>query len=313
MASPFPDSILMVRPAAFSFDPRTAATNTFQKERTEGRDLQEEALEAFEKVQERLRTIGLQVLIVKDTPEPRKPNAIFPNNWISFHEDGTTILYPMLTESRRKERRPELPAWIEDHTRFRVRRTIDLSQYEAEGRPLEGTGSIVFDRDTRIAYACYSPRTDIALFDHLCERLGYRPVSFNASDEKGNPIYHTNVMLALGKGFAILCEEAIEDPLERKMVKMQLRDSGKEVIAIDRKQMYDLAGNGFQVETPERGPFFLLSKRACDALSAEQLRRIESHTALECLPVEPIEEAGGGSVRCMLAGIFLPEKNPDKG
>lgn len=313
MASPFPDSILMVRPSAFNYDKGTAATNPFQSYETANKDLQEEALEEFEKVKERLEGIGLTVIVIDDTSEPRKPNAVFPNNWISFHEDGTVILYPMLTESRRKERRPELPGRIEDETRFRVRRTIDLSEHEAEDRALEGTGSIVFDRDARVAYACRSQRTDIGLFDHICERIGYRPVSFNATDEKGNPIYHTNVMLALGKGFAILCEEAIEDPLERKMVKMQLRDGGKEVIAIDHQQMKAFAGNGFQVEIPDRGAFFFLSKRACDSLTAEQLRRIESHTALECLPVERIEDGGGGSVRCMMAGIFLPEKDPEKG
>lgn len=312
MASPFPDSILMVRPAAFSYDEGTAATNPLQKKGTAEQDLQEQALEAFEKLKEKLEELGLLVIAIDDTHEPRKPNAIFPNNWISFHEDGSVILYPMLTENRRKERKPELPGWIHANTEFRVRRTIDLSGYEASDRALEGTGSIVFDRNARVAYACRSQRTDISIFDHICERTGYGPVSFNATDERGIPIYHTNVMMAMGKGFAILCEEAIEDPLERKMVKMQLRDSGKEVIAIDRQQMKAFAGNGYQVEIPERGPFFVLSKRGCDALSAEQLRRIEAHTALECLAAEKIEDAGGGSVRCMMAGIFLPEKDPNK-
>jgi hypothetical protein len=313
MATPFPDSILMVRPASFSYDPGTAASNTFQKKELADRELQEEALNEFERVRERLEELGVELFIVDDTPDPAKPNAVFPNNWISFHEDGTVVLYPMLTDGRRKERRPELPKRLEEETRFRVRRTIDLSSHEKEDRPLEGTGSIVFDRNARIAYACRSSRTDIGLFEHICERIGYKPVSFEASDEKGGAIYHTNVMLALGDHFAIICEEAIEDPLQQKMVKMQLQDSGKELISIDRQQMKAFAGNGYQVTLPDGRLFFLLSKRACDALTADQLRRIEARTAVECLPVERIEDAGGGSVRCMLAGIFLPEKDPEKG
>lgn len=313
MDVPFPNTLLLIRPAAFAHDDRTAWTNSFQKEddRAPG-TIQEEALAEFEKVEQRLEELGLELLVWEDDLQPPKPNAIFPNNWISFHEDGTVIFYPMLTKSRQAERKPEIPRWIEDETRFRVRRSIDLSEHEEEGRALEGTGSIVFDRAARVAYACYSPRTDISLFEHICERSGYRPVSFNAWDEEGAPIYHTNVMLSLGHQFALLCEEAIENPLERKMVKMQLRESGKEVIGIDRQQMKAFAGNGYQVKVDDKGLFYLLSKRACDALTEDQLQRIESHTALECLPVERIENSGGGSIRCMIAGVFLPEKDPDK-
>ncbi len=312
MDTPFPHSLFMVRPAAFSYDEGTAVSNPFQNPDVAAQDLQNQAVEEFEKVRERLEELGIELFVVDDTPNPVKPNAVFPNNWISFHEDGTIVLYPMLTESRQKERDPEIPKRIEEQSRFRVRRTIDLSEYEQEGRALEGTGSIVFDRKERVAYACRSPRTDISLFEHICERTGYKPVSFEAKDEKGTPIYHTNVILALGNNFALFCEEAIEDPLQRKMVKMQLQDSGIELIPIDLQQMKAFAGNGFQVEVPDKGLYFLLSKQACDALSAEQLRRIESKTAVECLPVETIEKGGGGSVRCMLAGIFLPEKDPDK-
>lgn len=313
MEHPFPSSVLMIRPASFSYDEETAKSNPFQTDvDLTPAQLQNEVLEEFDAMVERLKKLGLLVYQVEDRPEPPKPSAVFPNNWISFHEDGTVVLYPMQSKGRSLERRPELADWLEKESPFRVRRTIDLSDQEKEGKALEGTGSIVFDREDRVAYACRSPRTDIPLFEHLCERLGYRPISFRAVDPEGVPIYHTNVMLAIGNGFAILCEEAIEEPMERSMVKMQLRDSGKEVISIDPPQMKAFAGNAFQVYMPEKGPFLLLSRRACDALKEEQLRRIESHSAVECLSVDRIEEVGGGGVRCMLAGILLPEKGPDK-
>lgn len=313
MSTPFPDTVLMIRPAAFGYDEGTARTNRFQKApSSDGERVHKEALAEFEAVKERLELLGVQVMVFEDTPDPPKPSAIFPNNWISFHEDGSVVLYPMLTESRKKERRSEIPERIEAESRFRVRRSIELSAYEQEGKALEGTGSIVFDREMRIAYACRSPRTDIPLFEQLCERLGYQPVSFKAFDEQGAAIYHTNVMLALGAGFAILCEEVIEDPMERSMVKLQLQESGRKLIIIDRDQLRAFAGNAYQLCSSEGDHHFLLSKRACDSLNEEQLQRIESHSAIECLPVGHIEEAGGGSIRCMMAGIFLPEKDPER-
>lgn len=309
MDSPFPYSVMMIRPAAFSYDAETASSNLFQRASDlDPSALQKEALAEFAGVVERLERAGIEVHQVEDLPEPPKPSAVFPNNWVSFHEDGTVVLYPMHTKGRSLERRPDLIERLEEESRFRVRRCIDLSGHETEGKALEGTGSIVFDRGERIAYACLSPRTDIPLFEHLCERLGYRPISFRAVDLSGVPIYHTNVMMAIGNGFAILCEEAIEDPMERSMVKMQLRDSGKEVIPITLEQMNAFAGNAFQLCSSEGDPLFLLSRKACDSLEAEQLRRIEARTPVECMKVDRIEEAGGGSIRCMLAGIHLPEK-----
>ncbi len=313
MSSPFPDTILMIRPAAFAYDEGTASTNRFQKAPDADPDLvHQEALEEFSMVKERLEQWGIEVMVFDDGPDPPKPNAVFPNNWISFHEDGSVVLYPMLDESRQRERRTDIPERIEAESRFRVRRTIDLSADEAQGIALEGTGSIVFDREERIAYACRSPRTDIPLFERICERLGYSPVSFNAFDEKGDPIYHTNVMLALGAGFAILCEECVEDPMERSMLRLQLQESGKELIPIDREQLKAFAGNAYQLRAPDGKELVLFSQRACDSLTEAQLRRIESYSAVECLPVGRIEEAGGGSVRCMMAGIFLPEKDPER-
>jgi hypothetical protein len=297
MSSPFPESILMVRPDASSL--------------MSGK-WDEELLQEFERVRERLEGLGIEIFVMDDSSRPASPSAIFSSDPVSFHEDGTIVRYPMADEEREGEPGPELSAAIEKASRFRVRRTIELTEQSRGKQALEGTGSIVFDRFARIAYACRSGRTDIGLFDHICERSGYHPVSFQAFDTKGAPIPHTDRMLSLGNGFALLCEEAIEDPLERKMVKMQLQDSGKEVVPIDRQQMKAFAGNGLQVKVPEKGFHFLLSKRGCDALTEDQLQRIESRTALECLPLDRIESFGERSIGSVLSGIHLPEKDRDK-
>jgi hypothetical protein len=298
--------ILMVRPAAFGFNPETAESNAFQtKDDTLAPEvIAQQGLEEFDQFVKVLRAAGVQVWVVEDPPQPRTTDAIFPNNWLSFHQDGTVITYPMESPNRRKERQESFIHYIAQH--FEVRRRIHLEYFEDQGQMLEGTGSLLLDRVNRLAYSCLSSRTDEGLLDYFCERMGYRPITFSAFGPDGKAIYHTNVMLALGETFAVVCLASITDASERNSVVTTLRRTGKEVIEITLDQMLSFAGNMLQVKNAAGKTLLVMSSQAFSSLSAAQIEGIEQHTSILHSPIPTIERAGGGSVRCMMAEIFLP-------
>lgn len=297
----------MVRPAAFGYNAQTALSNAFQHQPTEAEaGIGAEALREFDGFVHTLREKGIQVLVIDDTPDPPKPDAVFPNNWISTTADGRIFLYPMLTPNRRTERRPEIVDALK--ASFIVREVVDLSGHEAEGRFLEGTGSVVMDQRFRVAYACLSARTDAAVLQELCGLLGYAPVTFTATDKKGLPIYHTNVVMCVGTDFAVACLDCIPDDAERKKVRVSLERTGREVISITYRQMEGFAGNMLEVESAEGMPFLILSETAAEALSRSQYAKLSRYAELLPVQIPTIERIGGGSARCMMAEIFLQQK-----
>ncbi|MEQ8424648.1 MAG: arginine deiminase-related protein [Cyclobacteriaceae bacterium] len=304
--SQVPHTILMVRPASFGFNPDTAGSNSFQKESTNPENVHAKALKEFDEVVLTLERHGINVMVVDDTMVPKTTDAIFPNNWITTHEDGKIILYPMMAPSRRLERRQDIVELLEE--KFEVKEIINLSNNENENRFLEGTGSIIFDHPNRIAYACQSDRTDEQLFRHLCHQLGYTSVLFQAVNENGIPIYHTNVMMWIGEKVAGLCLDAIPDEDEQEMILNSLSKTAHKVIALSFEQMNSFAGNMFEVKGRDGKEFLLLSESAFNSLLPGQLLELEKHVTPLPLNISTIEESGGGSIRCMVAGIHLPAK-----
>lgn len=303
------DAVLMVRPACFTFNPETAATNAFQQ-RDETADGSAAAGAEFERLASALEGEGVKVCILADSPEPPKPDAVFPNNWISFHADGTVVLYPMQAESRRRERRPDAIDAVVRHLGFKVTRTLDLTGYEDRGRYLEGTGSLVLDHRGHVAYACLSARTDPEVLAHWSGELGYEPVAFRAADRAGVPVYHTNVLMSLGERVAIVGLEAIEAG-DRGRVRERLRESGREIIELDAAQIAAFAGNMLELATWDEAlgecRVLVMSERARHALDPDAFARIAACTdEVLVVPVPVIERLGGGSVRCMLAEVFTP-------
>jgi hypothetical protein len=299
-------SVLMVRPASFASNPETAESNRFQTVHTSLPSTSEQALVEFDGVVTQLRAHTIEVVVFDDTPVPRKPDAIFPNNWVSLHADGTVVLYPMLAENRRGERRRDIVDALSDRHGFEVTGTIDLSHRELNGKFLEGTGSMVLDRCNRIAYACLSPRTDIDVLGEFAERLGYRVVTFEAFAFDA-PIYHTNVVMAVGQHFAVVCMEALR-PEHQDRVRRSLQSTGHEIIEITFAQMSAFAGNLLELEA-RTGKLIALSATAGRSLSTAQRSRLERFGG-KMLPLEipTIEKLGGGSLRCMLAEIHLPRQ-----
>lgn len=300
-------TIFVVRPTHFGFNAETAASNHFQQALADQPADQTTARVAaeFTNLVETLRGRGMQVLVFDDTPAPVKPDAVFPNNWLSLHADGRVLLYPMCAPNRRTERRADIVASLA--RQFQVTEVVDVSGTEAENRFLEGTGSIIFDHEHRRAYAGLSPRTEPQLLADVCARLGYEPVAFRSVDGRGQEIYHTNVMLSIGPGFAVVCLESIIDPAERSAVVHSLTETGHEIVAISLEQVAHFAGNMLALQ-PEGGPVLLaMSQSAHDALTAGQRQQLGRHAELLPLPIPTIETIGGGSVRCMLAEVFLPE------
>ena len=298
------DAVLMVRPARFGWNPETADSNRFQRSGIAPGDAAA-ALGEFDGLAARLDEAGVEVVVASDSPEPVKPDACFPNNWVSFHGDGSVVLYPMMAPSRRAERRTEPVAEVERRG-FRVTRTVDLGVLESRGEFLEGTGSLVLDRRRRIAYACRSPRTTAGALAEFSAALGYRIVAFEALGPDGRPAYHTNVMMAIGEGFAVMCADAIPDPARRAAVLTELGRDGGEVIEIDAAEMNGFAGNLLALSARDGAPLIALSGTALAALAPGKRRRLERHGAIVAADIPTIERLGGGSVRCMLAEIFLP-------
>ncbi|WP_045689394.1 citrulline utilization hydrolase CtlX [Hymenobacter sp. AT01-02] len=303
-------TVFVVRPARFGFNAETAPSNSFQQSVSglSMEDLQSQVAAEFDGVVLTLRSKGVQVLVFDDTPEPPKPDAVFPNNWLTLHADGTALLYPMCAPNRRPERRSDIVAAL--GAQFHIRQVHDVSAYETQGRFLEGTGSIIFDHEHRIAYACLSVRTDAELLLQVTARLGFQAVTFHAEDTHGQAIYHTNVMMCIGTRFAVICLESIPDAQERATVTASLASTGHELVAITLAQAACFAGNMLTLQPAGDGPELLaLSQRAYDALTPQQCAILARYCELVPLAIPTIETIGGGSVRCMLAEVFLPRKN----
>jgi hypothetical protein len=303
-------AVLMVRPARFGCNPQTAESNAFQAkpELLAGEDLQGVALREFHGVAEALERAGVEVLIAADSAQPAKPDAIFPNNWVSFHHDGTVALYPMLAPNRRWERRDEILQQVVRTGGFRVSRTVDLTHRESEDKYLEGTGSVVLDRVHRVAYACSSPRTDLDVLGEFAQQLDYELMTFDALDAGGAAIYHTNVLMAIGTGFAVVCSESIVNDAHRAAVLFKLGTTDHAIVEITAAQMAQFAGNLLELETP-KGRVIALSTTALGCLGPAQRRALESRAALIPAEIPTIERVGGGGVRCMLAEIHLPKRD----
>ena len=293
--------ILMIRPVKFGFNLQTAESNSFQQSESSMNSemIQNDALGEFEAFAEELRANGIEVIIFEDTPAPHTPDSIFPNNWISFHENNSIVLYPMLAENRRQERRPDIIEQLKK-TNSSI---IDLSFYENEQLFLEGTGSIVFDYGNKIAYANLSSRTDKQLLTELCNRLNYTSITFKAVDKSGKDIYHTNVLMCIGEGFAILCDDCIRDKSELESILNSLKKTGHEIISIRYDQMNSFAGNMYQLFNNKHESFIVMSEQAMKSLDQEQINKLEQYGTLLHSPLYTIEKYGGGSARCMIAEV----------
>ena len=302
------DTVLMIEPAAFGFNAETAQNNYFQIN-SENAETQTKALQEFNNFVEKLRSKGINVITVKDTLEPHTPDSIFPNNWISMHQDGTVVLCPMCAVNRRWERRNDILEILKRN--FSVKEIIDFSTPENDGKFLEGTGSMIFDHDNKLAYGSVSLRLDEQLFREFCEKFGFEPVVFHSYQTANNerlPIYHTNVMMCVADQFVVICLDCIDDETERVNVVNAIVNSGKEIIEISESQMQQFAGNMLQLQNPEGKKFLVMSLSAYQSLTPEQISNIEKYSEIIYSDLETIETNGGGSARCMLAEVFLEKK-----
>jgi hypothetical protein len=298
-------SVLMVRPVRFEGNPQTAASNRFQGRALGNEAPQAAALREFDALAGQLRGRGVEAIVVEDTPEPHTPDSIFPNNWVSFHADGRVVLYAMEAANRRAERRRDIIESLAGEHGFQVREVVDLTHHENDGHYLEGTGSLVLDRVNRIAYACLSSRTHLDPLGEFAQRMGYDVVAFDAVDRGGVPIYHTNVLMNVGEELAVVCADAIPRAEQRDAVLERLRDTGHEVLVLDRAQLEAFAGNMLELRT-RRGRLVAMSQRAYDSLGDEQRRGLQRNGETLVADIATIENHAGGSVRCMLAEIHLP-------
>jgi len=293
----------MIRPVNFGFNAQTAESNAFQKN-GEQAEVQQKALQEFDAFVEILRQNGIEVTVMEDTPEPHTPDSIFPNNWVSFQEDGTVFLYPMQAENRRLERK----VFRSIKEAFEVKHIFDLSYFEQQNQFLEGTGSMVLDRENKWAYACLSPRTNAEILAEFCRLSGYKAVTFHAADQAGKAIYHTNVLMAIGDRFAVICLDSIPDEAEKVSVKEALQLAGKETVAISLEQMNAFAGNMLQLKNQSGESLLVLSETAFLSLKEAQIKTLEKYGKLVYSSLNTIETNGGGSARCMMAEVFLPVK-----
>lgn len=300
------DTVLMVRPAAFGFHSEAARSNAFASA-SQDADVQLRAAREFEGLVNRLSSAGIEVLVLDDTPDPPKPDAVFPNNWVSFHADGTVALYPMATAARRPERNCATLVDLLEGSGFRVSRTLDLSDNEERGHFLEGTGSLILDRPRRHAFASRSPRTNPDVVAQFDADLGYSTHVFDAFDRSGQPIYHTNVLLSLGTGFAVLCNEVVADT-DRDALIEKIGEGGRELIEVGYDQMCGFACNILELLSKSGDPVIAMSSTALNRFTPDQRKRLERHAALVDAPIPTIERVGGGSVRCMIADVHLPRR-----
>ena len=300
----------MIRPVSFRMNEQTAVNNYYQKviDGLMPATANVKAQREFDTLVEKLRAVGVKVVVVDDSLDSDTPDSIFPNNWISFHESGDVVLYPMFAENRRLERREDVLEVLED-SGFQIIDIMDYTSAEEDNIFLEGTGSIVLDRANEIAYCALSPRADEELFIEFCEDFEYNPIIFEAYqtvEGERKYIYHTNVMMCVGETFAIICADCIDDKSERKMVLESLKKSGKEVILITEEQVNNFAGNMLQVRGANDELFTVMSSSAYQSLKKDQINRIEKHSKIIHSSLDVIEACGGGSARCMMAEVFLP-------
>lgn len=304
------NAILMIRPVAFRMNEQTAVNNYYQKvlENTTPSTVNAKAQQEFDAFVDKLKKVGVNVIVVEDTLHPDTPDSIFPNNWISFHENGDVTLYPMFAENRRSERREDILDIIEEKG-FEISEIMDYTSAEDDGFYLEGTGSILLDRTNQKAYCALSPRADEELFIEFCEDFDLAPVIFEAfqtvSGER-KQMYHTNVMMCIAETFAVICADCIDDKKERKMVLDNLRADGKDIILITENQVNNFAGNMLQVKGKDNKRYLVMSTSAHQSLTKAQLHKIEEHCEILSSSLDTIEACGGGSARCMMAEVFLP-------
>lgn len=301
-------TILMIRPIRFGYNEQTAGSNAFQNNvDLKAEEAQAKALNEFDGFVTVLRSNGVNVIVVDDTITPHTPDSIFPNNWISFHDNGDTLLYPMQAENRRLERREDIITNLED--KFIVKHVIDLSRFEASHQFLEGTGSMVLDRVNKIAYACLSPRTDAEVLEAFSKQEDYKTVLFKSVDSNNQPIYHTNVLMCIGTAFAVICLESITDEDEKQLVTEALTKAGKEIIDITFDQMNQFAGNMLEVDNTRGEKLLVMSQRAYQSLRSGQVEKLSRYARLVYVDLDTIETLGGGSARCMLAEVHLPQND----
>lgn len=301
------DKIMMVRPASFQFNEETAANNAFQTNGNYNNEsIKAKAIEEFDSMVSILRSKGITVEVIQDTETPAKPDAVFPNNWISFHRDGTVVTYPMFAENRRIERREDIIDTLA--SKYEVNKRYTFDYYEQEEKFLEGTGSMLFDRENNIVYACLSARTNIEILEKYSVLMGAKKIAFRSVDRSGKDIYHTNVMMALGVDFCVICLESIKNEVEKNEVLQMLSETNKQVVEINYDQMERFAGNMLQVANKEGERFLVMSQSAYDSLDKDQVHSLEKLTEILPIAIDTIETLGGGSVRCMMAEVFLPLK-----
>ena len=305
------NTVLMIRPVRFRMNEQTAVNNYFQEKiDTENQQINHQAQQEFDTFVQKLRLVGVKVIVVDDIYEQNTPDSVFPNNWISFHQNGNVALYPMFAENRRRERREDILDKIEAEG-FNIENIYDYTSAEQENIFLEGTGVMILDRVNRKAYCALSPRADEDLFIEFCEDFEYTPIIFHAYqqvDDKQALIYHTNVMMAVGDTFAVICADSITDKKERKNVLAHLKDDKKEIIYITTQQMEHFAGNMLQVQG-DNSTYLVMSEAAYQSLTPAQINQLEQHTKILHTNLTTIETCGGGSARCMLAEVFLPKYN----
>lgn len=304
------NTILMIRPVSFRMNEQTAVNNYFQEDLDlKNAEINAKAQEEFDAFVEKLKAVGINVVVEHDDKLMDTPDSIFPNNWVSFHNNGDVALYPMFAENRRKERRDEVFIRLENEG-FKIENIVDYTSAEDEGIFLEGTGSLILDRVSRKAYCALSPRADEDLFIEFCEDFEYTPVVFVANqtvEGKRLPIYHTNVMMCLAETFAVICLDSIDDKKERKNVIKHLKEDGKEIISISEVQMHQFAGNMLQLRGNNDQRYLIMSEAAFKSLTKDQINKIEKHCPIISSSLETIETCGGGSARCMMAEVFLPK------
>ncbi|WP_179335888.1 citrulline utilization hydrolase CtlX [Winogradskyella costae] len=304
------NTVLMIRPVNFRMNEQTAVNNYFQEDLDiRNAEINAKAQEEFDAFVQKLKAVGINVIVEEDDKVNDTPDSVFPNNWVSFHANGDVAKYPMFAENRRRERRDEIFIRLEDEG-FKIENIIDYTSAEHEGIFLEGTGSVILDRVHRKAYCALSPRADEDLFIEFCEDFEYSPVIFTAFQtvkEKRLPIYHTNVMMCIAQNFAVICLDSIDDKKERKSVVKHLRQDGKEIISITEKQMHHFAGNMLQLRGNDGQVYLIMSEAAHKSLTPNQVTSIEKHGPIISSSLETIETCGGGSARCMIAEVFLPK------
>ena len=305
------NTILMIRPINFRMNEQTAVNNYYQHEIDDilPSTINSKAQNEFDAFVEKIRSFGINVIVTSDSDKFDTPDSIFPNNWISFHEDGTVALYPMFAENRRLERREDVLEQIEKEG-FLIESVVDYTSAEEDDIFLEGTGSMILDRENNKAYCALSPRADEELFIEFCEDFEYTPIVFTANQTVGDgreAIYHTNVMMCIAETFAIVCLSSIDDKKERKNVLSHLKDTGKKVITITEEQMNQFAGNMLQLRGKDEALYLVMSQAAYDSLTPAQKADIERHCPILSSSLETIETCGGGSARCMMAEVFLPK------